>query len=295
MSLNLSGPAEDFYYSLPEEQKATFDQLRDALQERFSNDNQSWLICQAVSTRQQGSLERLDTYLTDLTKKFRRLNVTDAKKMRYFVHALRADIRKTVLLKRPKIFREAEEMAGLACSVENTMSSAPISHMAAQLNHLSQTVNSLANVQAASNSQPTLSAERKIMSLLEHNNDVLAELRSKLDGSTKPTATLPVQTNTARLNGPPAVAALNNTFGESSNNASGMRSEIQQLKDMIQTLGREIETRIRGLARQNQGTRSEIPRERTRDGRPVCFSCGRVGRLQTSCPERRNLASRVSP
>ena len=75
LELNLAGPAEDFYYSLPADQRQTFNQLRDALRERFANDNQSWVTWQAVSTRQQGPLEPLDVYLTDLTNKFRRLNI----------------------------------------------------------------------------------------------------------------------------------------------------------------------------------------------------------------------------
>ena len=41
--------------------------------------------------------------------------------MRYFVQGLRSEIRKAVLMKQPKSFREAEKMARLACSVENTM------------------------------------------------------------------------------------------------------------------------------------------------------------------------------
>ena len=39
--LNLAGPAEDFYYSLPGDCKDTFTKLRDALRERFANENQS--------------------------------------------------------------------------------------------------------------------------------------------------------------------------------------------------------------------------------------------------------------
>ena len=295
LSLNLAGPAEDFYYSLPEDHKTTFNQLRDALRERFANDNQSWLIWQSVTTRQQGTLEPLDTYLSDLTNKFRRLNITDAEKMRYFVQGLRADVRKTVFLRQPTTFREAEEIARLACSVENTMSSAPVSHMAAQLNQLSQTVNSLATVQNTSNLVPPMkiSEDEKIVSLLEHNNAVLAEVRSKLENS--PTSQVPISTSTTRLNGPQAVAALHDTSNVSSDNTNRARSEIQQLKEMIQNLGREMDARIRGLARQNQGTRFEIPRKRTRDGRPVCFTCGRVGHLQTSCPERGNLPAQVTP
>ena len=50
LELNLAGPAEDFYYSLPADQRQTFNQLRDALRERFANDNQSWITWQDVST-----------------------------------------------------------------------------------------------------------------------------------------------------------------------------------------------------------------------------------------------------
>ena len=38
--MNLAGPAEDFYYSLPPDQKATYADLRDSLRESFANDNQ---------------------------------------------------------------------------------------------------------------------------------------------------------------------------------------------------------------------------------------------------------------
>ena len=125
LELNLAGPAEDIYYSLPADQRETFNQLRDALRERFANDNQSWITWQAVSTRQQGPLEPLDVCLTDLTNKFRRLNISDADKMRYFVQGLRSDVRETVLLKQPRTFREAQEIARLVCAVKTTMSNFP--------------------------------------------------------------------------------------------------------------------------------------------------------------------------
>ena len=126
--LNLAGPAEDFFYSLPDDRKETFELLRDALKERFSNDNQSWITWQAVTTRQQGELEPLDTYLTELTNNFRRLHITDVEKMRYFVQGLRSEVRKAVLMKQPKSFREAEKMARLACSVKNTMKTSQENH-----------------------------------------------------------------------------------------------------------------------------------------------------------------------
>ena len=139
--IDLTSPtAEDYHYSLSPEEKDSFANLRDSLRDRFANDNQSWIIWQAVSTRQQGAMESLDTYLTDLTNKFRRLKIADADKMRYFVQGLRPEIRETVLLKQPRTFREAEEMARLACAVKTTMNNAPDGNMTAQIHNLSRSV-----------------------------------------------------------------------------------------------------------------------------------------------------------
>ena len=43
LELNLAGPAEDLYHSLPADQRETLNQLPDALRERFANDNQTWI------------------------------------------------------------------------------------------------------------------------------------------------------------------------------------------------------------------------------------------------------------
>ncbi|XP_078379487.1 uncharacterized protein LOC144662533 [Oculina patagonica] len=168
--MNLAGPAEDFYYSLSPDQKSTYAELRDSLRERFANNNQSWIIWQAVSTRQQGAIEPLDTYLTDLTHKFRRLNITDAEKMRFFVQGLRPEIRETVLLRQPKSFREAEEIARLTCAVKTTMNSHV--HVVGVPNHLSY---------------PTESRKPS-----DSKHDVLAkieELSNKLQNAKEPTKT----------------------------------------------------------------------------------------------------------
>ena len=285
--LNLAGPAEDFFYSLPDDYKTTFGQLRNALKERFSNDNQSWITWQAVTTRQQGELEPLDAYLTDLTKNFRRLNITDAEKMRYFVQGLRSEIRKAVLMKQPKSFREAEQMARLACSVENTMNSSREGSIAAQLGNLSQTVKSLMMTGTNPNAQP-LKEDKKLMEMMEQNNAVLADLSASINKLGKPTVEPKVRFAPQNAVNQTSIAALSSPHNE--------RSEINELKEFllekIQSLDRQFDARIRGLLRRNQGQRDEIPRERTRDGRPTCLTCGRTGHLQASCPERRNAAIR---
>ena len=90
--------------------------------------------------------------------------------MRYFVQELRPEVRKTVLLRQPKTFREAEEMARLACAVETTMSSAPESLMPAQLNNLSQALKLIA-VSANQNQPPVpLSDKKNLLGAMNRNN-----------------------------------------------------------------------------------------------------------------------------
>ena len=141
---------------MAEDRRGTFDKLRDALRERFANENQTWIVWQANTTHQQGPVESLDTYLNDLTSKFRRINISDTDKMRYFVQGLRADIKEIVLLKQPKSFQEGEEMARLASTVKTTMNNSNET-MAARLDNLTKTLNTL----AAGTSNSTNSAQQQ--------------------------------------------------------------------------------------------------------------------------------------
>ncbi|KAL9988253.1 hypothetical protein ACROYT_G002678 [Oculina patagonica] len=113
--------------------------------------------------RQQGPVESLDTYLKDLTAKFRRINISDADKMRYFVQGLRANLREPVLLKQPKSFREAEEMARLASAVKTTMNNSNET-MADQLNKLTKTLNNMA---AGTSGQSNTSQQQAMQTQLD--------------------------------------------------------------------------------------------------------------------------------
>ena len=285
--LNLAGPAEDFFFSLPDDRKETFELLRDALKERFSNDNQSWITWQAVTTRQQWELEPLDTYLTELTNNFRRLHITDAEKMRYFVQGLRSEVRKAVLMKQPKSFREAEKMARLACSVENTMNTSRGNCVAAQIGNLSQTVKSLLSAGVTPNAQSSTD-DKKLLTVIE-KNALLANLSTALAGKpSEPLENCRVKF-ASQNNGSATVAALANSRNEQ---VFIGKSDFQELKDLlldkIDSQNRHFDARKRGLARRSQGQREEIPRQRTRVGQPRCYTSGQTGHLAINCPERRD-------
>ena len=264
--LNLAGPAEDFYYSLEEDKRDTYDKLRDALRERFANENQSWIIWQAITTRQQGPVESLDTYLTDLTAKFRRINISDADKMRYFVQGLRANLRETVLLKQPKSFREAEEMARLAAAVKTTMGNSNET-MAVQLNNLTKTLNTM----VAGTSSPSNTCQQQAM---QTQLDVITR---KLDNLTTPSP------KTEK------VAAYSESPRRDESNIFQLMNE---LKEDLSRKFDHIDRRINGLANRERDTRDNRERDtrnnrqRSRDGRPLCFYCGSEGHLLVSCPQR---------
>ena len=121
LALHLSGPAEAFYYSLLDSERSNFQELSDALRERYSSKNHTWRLWQALSTRQQGSSEPLDKYIADLHAMFQHLHLSEEEKLRYFVQGLRPDIRREVLIKQPQTYREAEDAARLLQMVDSTV------------------------------------------------------------------------------------------------------------------------------------------------------------------------------
>ena len=229
--LNLAGPAEDFYYSVDEERKNTFVALRGALRERFSNENQNWIIWQAITTRQQGPVESIDTYLNDLTSKFRRIKISDADKMRHFVQGLRADLRETVLLKQPKSFQEAEEKARLAGAVKTTMNNSNQT-MAAQLSNLTKTLSAMTTGTSSSvnNQQQAMQAH-------------IETLTKKID------SLLPAQAKADK------VAA----YSEPRKDEQMMELQklIQELTNEMKSLNRRVDARINGIVQRGRDTRRD--------------------------------------
>ena len=107
--------------------------------------------------------------------------------MRYFVQGLRSDVRETVLLKQPRTFREAQEMARLACAVKTTINNFPQESLSTQVTNLTQTMNSLLLPSVSKAKQGVPSEDKQLMAMMEQNNAILAELSASISQLRKPT------------------------------------------------------------------------------------------------------------
>ena len=278
LALHLSGPAESFYYNLPSVIQGSYTDLRDALKERFAPAHRSLRLRQALSVRRQGTTETIEKFLADLNEKFSCLDLRDEDKLSYLVQGLRPDIQAEVLKKEPKTYAEAEDAARLLYSIQQALSQ----RREEDITRLVQQTASLSSPSASLIPTNTTADSKK---LIEQNNAALA----KIEALSEKLGIFPATRITN-------IAAIDDyTSVDQRNLLETVEKMEDKLINLIQDLDRRVDARITGLARRQQATRSDPTRERTRDGRPVCFTCGRVGHLQTSCPERRNRATQATP
>ena len=206
-------------------------------------------------------------------------------------------------MKQPRTFREAEEMARLACAVKTTMNNAPDGNMTAQIHNLSRSMDAtnsaiLAKIEMLDEKLK----QQKILAKPDPpapENHTLAKLDALVNGFTSEASVHQVEALLARIEQLEKAARKTEggrvtplaAYSAESPETRDVFKEIRQIKDtlldMIQNLDRRMDARINGLARRQQPNReAELPRQRTREGRPVCYSCGRVGHVQQNCNQR---------
>ena len=143
--------------------------------------------------------------------------------MRYFVQGLRSDVRETVLLKQPQTFREAQEMARLACDVKTTMYNFPQDSLSTQVTNLTQTMNSLLLPSVSKAKQGFPSEGKQLMAMMEQNNAILAELSDSISQLRKPTSEPKVRFASQNDTNQTSVATLARPRD---------KSDIQELKEL---------------------------------------------------------------
>lgn len=263
---NLAGPAETFMFELPPEERGSFMLLKQALVKRYSTKDRAWVKQRRLVARRQGPHELLSDYINDMHELFSGLNMAEVDKVTYFTEGLTQPLKIKVLERMPETLLQAEEVARTVNSIsqrENTTKEGD------QIERLIEALNRSQQVPAQ---VPSNSARNTLQPQLVQAH--LEKLTQGLDGLT-PTTTH-------------KVAACSEPQGNYERKLDELTSLMQrmegQLQDQIKTLDRRFDARINGLAQRRQGTRGN--RERSRDGRPVCYRCGMMGHFQNSCPQR---------
>ena len=88
-----------------------FDLLTTALKERFFSDDFNWQLKQSLTSRQQGLHESLDSYIEFIDGTCRRLGVSKEDEFYYFVNGLRIEIKHEILMRQPKDYLTAVNLA----------------------------------------------------------------------------------------------------------------------------------------------------------------------------------------
>ena len=115
------GLAETFYFSLEPETRKNFDLLSKALKERFFSDDLKWRLRQSLISRQRGLHESLDSYIKFIASTCRRLGVSKEDQFYYFINRLCAKNKREVLVRQPKDYLTAVNLARSKQLVDRTI------------------------------------------------------------------------------------------------------------------------------------------------------------------------------
>ena len=112
LAFHLTGLAETFYFSLEPETRKNFNLLSKALKERFFSDDLKWRLRQSLISRQQGLHECLDSYIKFIASTYcQRLGASKEDEFYYFINGLCAKTKHEVLMRQPKDYLAAVNLA----------------------------------------------------------------------------------------------------------------------------------------------------------------------------------------
>ena len=121
LACHLTGLAETFYFSLEPETRKNFDLLSKALKERFFSDDLKWRLRQSLISRQRGLHESLDSYIKFIASTCRRLGVSKEDQFYYFINRLCTKNKREVLVRQPKDYLTAVNLARRKELVDRTI------------------------------------------------------------------------------------------------------------------------------------------------------------------------------
>lgn len=283
--LYLSGIAQAWFLSLREDQQKDLTQIQAAFKERFASGPQNWIISQQLSTRKQVQGERINDYSADITRLCKRLKLSDADSIHYFIQGLQQHIQSYVTLARPKDFQEAESLTRMKELVDINQSASDTKSVLSQMEAM---FTKLMTQSKATNPQTIAAVSTE--STQPQLDKRLDELNRQIKQLQKHTQQFPAPNSN--------IAAITQPENAEAQRFSQMRNWSGQPNRQIDQMQRQI-NRLESELRRYQNPRRLDFRSygrsfRTVEGDPVCSFCHRIGHTWRNCHQR-NRAPRLPP
>ena len=275
--LYLRGIAHAWFITLSDDTKGTLTALFDAFRARFASGPQDWILSQQLSARKHAQGEPIDDYITDITHLCKRLKLSDAETVRYFIEGLQGDLQAYVSLGRPKTFQEAESLARMKDIVNRRQGATDTQSVLKQMEtmftkFMEQPRSTSALIAAAAPAQNMSNTDKKLDDLSTQIKQIQKQQ----------------QRQQQQLQASYAVAAYDQPPGTSRSSQprpwqGGQNTQVDQLQRQV--------TRLENELRRYQNPRQPDFRSfgrsyRSTEGDPICTYCNRVGHTWRSCRQR---------
>lgn len=273
--------AGSWFLTLTEPTKSDLAQLKAAFKDRFTSGPQNWILSQQLSSRKQKSDESLDDYATDITRQCKRLGLSDANSMRYFVEWLKGDLQAYVALQRPKTLQEAESYARMKHTVNKCQGLSDNSTLTQVTSLLTRLSDKLAHspssqsVAAIASSPPP--AEDKRYEILTQQIKQLQQQQRRMQIANTVAAYDSPQGGPQRFPNP-------NWQPQSDRQIDQLQREVARLDNDLRRYQNPRRPDYRSFGRNFRSV----------EGDPICSFCNRVGHSWRTCRQR-NRDPRLPP
>ncbi|XP_020907672.1 uncharacterized protein LOC110245716 [Exaiptasia diaphana] len=115
---HLKGPAESWYYSLPNDVAGSLQSMEEALLKRYGAYDRKWKLWQEMDSIKQITSLSFERYIEDINNLCHRVGADDETKLRCFVRGLEPKLRIAVASREPTTYQEAERAARLHVALQ---------------------------------------------------------------------------------------------------------------------------------------------------------------------------------
>ena len=275
--LYLRGIAHAWFITLREDTKTTLTALFDAFRARFASGPQDWILSQQLSARKHVQGEPIDDYITDITRLCKRLKLSDAETVRYFIEGLQGDLQAYVSLGRPKTFQEAESLARMKDIVNRRQGVTDTQSVLKQMEtmfskFMAQPRSTSKVIAAAAPAQHMSNTDKKL-------DDLSAQIKQIQKQQQRQQQQMQASYTMAAYDQPPGTSRSSqprNWQGRQNTQVDQLQRQVTRLEHELRRYQNPRQPDFRSFGRSYRST----------EGDPICTFCNRVGHTWRVCRQR---------